>query len=265
MLEKLTKNKVLKITFVWIAAVAILVAVWLLAPGTGKPEVAGSALTGDREIALANDEKNLAADSDTQAANNLTAPVSGLPTSDDFTEPDNSNNGNASNLSGGNGGYHSNSGNSSRGDANTNTGGSFTLPPVINPGTSQPTQPTRPTVTLSIEASTAGRGTILTTQTVEFTDGETVFDVLYRVCRANGIHMSSRFTPIYYSAYIEGIDNLYEFDKGPLSGWMYRVNGWYPNYGCSKYVLQNNDNIEWCYTCDLGRDIGGEFAAIGGH
>ena len=40
---------------------------------------------------------------------------------------------------------------------------------------------------------------------------------------------------------------------------MYTVNGWFPNYGCSKYVRQDKDVIQWIYTCDLGRDIGGNF------
>lgn len=43
---------------------------------------------------------------------------------------------------------------------------------------------------------------------------------------------------MYNSAYIEGINNLYEFDCGSLSGWMYKVNEWFPNYGCSRYVLK---------------------------
>ena len=76
------------------------------------------------------------------------------------------------------------------------------------------------------------------------------------VCKANKIHMESSFTPVYNSAYIEGIHNLYEFDVGKLSGWMYSVNGWFPNYGCSRYQLKNGDVVEWCYTCDLGEDLG---------
>ena len=52
-------------------------------------------------------------------------------------------------------------------------------------------------------------------------------------------------TPMYNSAYIEGINNLYEFDCGELSGWMYKVNGWFPNYGCSRYQLKEGDTIEW--------------------
>ena len=99
-------------------------------------------------------------------------------------------------------------------------------------------------------------GVILPKTTVTFYEGESVFDVLQRVCRDNGIHMESSWTPIYNSAYIEGIHNLYEFDCGELSGWMYRVNGWYPNYGCSRYQLQQGDTVEWRYTCDLGSDVG---------
>ena len=100
-------------------------------------------------------------------------------------------------------------------------------------------------------------GWILEATTVSFTEGESVFDVLQRVTRDNGIHFEFVFTPMYNSAYIEGINNIYEFDCGELSGWMYNVNGWFPNYGSSRYQVQNGDVINWVYTCDLGTDVGG--------
>ena len=103
-------------------------------------------------------------------------------------------------------------------------------------------------------------GVILPTTTVTFTEGESVFDVLQRLCRENKIHMESSWTPMYNSAYVEGINNLYEFDVGSLSGWMYSVNGWFPNYGCSRYALQNGDVVNWVYTCDLGYDVGGGYS-----
>ena len=106
-------------------------------------------------------------------------------------------------------------------------------------------------------------GVILSKTTVTFYEGESVFDVLQRVCQEKGIHMEASWTPIYNSAYVEGIHNLYEFDCGALSGWMYRVNGWYPNYGCSRYQLQQGDLVQWRYTCDLGHDVGGAYA-VGG-
>ena len=101
-------------------------------------------------------------------------------------------------------------------------------------------------------------GVILAPTKVTFYEGESVFDVLQRVCKEKGIHLESSWTPIYNSAYIEGIHNLYEFDCGELSGWMYRVNGWYPNYGCSRYQLVDGEVVEWRYTCDLGNDVGRE-------
>lgn len=102
-------------------------------------------------------------------------------------------------------------------------------------------------------------GWILYTSTVEYTPGETVYDVLYRVCRDTGIQMEASYTPAYSSYYVEGINQLYEFDCGNLSGWMYSVNGWFPNYGCSKYAVSDGDVIQWRYTCDLGRDVGDSY------
>ena len=106
-------------------------------------------------------------------------------------------------------------------------------------------------------------GWILPPTEVVFYDGESVFHVLKRTCKQVGIHMEFENTPIYNSAYIEGINNLYEFDVGDLSGWMYSVNGWYPNYGCSRYALKDGDVVEWRYTCDLGFDVGGGYS-LGG-
>lgn len=103
-------------------------------------------------------------------------------------------------------------------------------------------------------------GWILKPVTVTFNEGESVFDVLKQVCKDNKVQLEFSFTPIYNSAYIEGINNLYEFDCGSLSGWMYEVNGWFPNYGCSRYEVKNGDVIEWQYTCDLGGDIGGYYS-----
>ena len=100
-------------------------------------------------------------------------------------------------------------------------------------------------------------GWIMGSTTVEFNEGDTVYDVLTKACKESKILMEASYTPMYGSYYIEGINQLYEFDCGNLSGWMYRVNGWYPNYGCSKYEVSDGDNIEWKYTCDLGRDVGG--------
>ena len=102
-------------------------------------------------------------------------------------------------------------------------------------------------------------GIIFPATEVVFYEGESVFNVLLREMKKAKIHMEFENTPIYNSAYIEGINNLYEFDVGELSGWMYCVNDWYPNYGCSRYKLTDGDVVIWVYTCDLGRDVGGYY------
>ena len=106
-------------------------------------------------------------------------------------------------------------------------------------------------------------GWILRPIEVTFYEGESVFNVLLRTCKQQGIHMEFVNTPIYNSAYIEGIHNLYEYDCGQLSGWVYKVNGWSPNYGSSRYALRDGDVIEWLYSCNLGIDVGA-YAAFGG-
>lgn len=106
-------------------------------------------------------------------------------------------------------------------------------------------------------------GWILQPTQVTFYEGESVFNVLQRTCKQQGIHMEFENTPMYNSAYIEGIHNLYEFDCGELSGWMYKVNEWFPNYGCSRYQLKEGDVICWVYTCNLGVDVGGYYSTGG--
>lgn len=94
-------------------------------------------------------------------------------------------------------------------------------------------------------------GVILPSTEVVFYEGESVFHLLQREMKKNKIHLEFTNTPIYKSAYIEGIHNLYEFDCGELSGWIYRVNGVSPGYGCSLYKLKAGDRVEWSYTCDM--------------
>lgn len=86
--------------------------------------------------------------------------------------------------------------------------------------------------------------------------GDTVFDILDRAVRYNKIQMECIYSANYASVYVQGINHLYEFSCGELSGWMFSVNGKFPNYGCSRYELKDGDEILWAYTCDLGRGVG---------
>lgn len=99
-------------------------------------------------------------------------------------------------------------------------------------------------------------GWILPRTEMEFTPGETVADILDRATWENDIQIEHRPEAAYGGMYVLGIGFLYAMDAGSESGWMYHVNGQFPNYGCSRYEVQDGDAIVWVYTCDLGRDVG---------
>ena len=88
-----------------------------------------------------------------------------------------------------------------------------------------------------------------------FDKGESVYDILKRVCDENGIQLETSYSPAFATRYIEGIGNLYEFDCGTASGWMYTVNGEYMNYGCSLCTVSDGDKIAIRYTCNMGNDL----------
>ena len=99
-------------------------------------------------------------------------------------------------------------------------------------------------------------GVIFGPRTVTFSEGENVYDVLSREMRNAGIPFDSDGYTKYSSAYVRGINNLYEFDCGGLSGWEYSVNDNFPNVGCNAYAPADGDVVKWLYTCDLGSDVG---------
>lgn len=95
---------------------------------------------------------------------------------------------------------------------------------------------------------------------VSVNEGDTAFDVLKKGCAenpcshncqycVNGIQMEYTFTPAYQSNYVEGIHQLYEFDCGASSGWVYAVNGSYPNVSSSVYEVHSGDTVLFRYTC----------------
>ena len=102
-------------------------------------------------------------------------------------------------------------------------------------------------------------GILLETLELEFGSGESVFEVFRKTLREEKLHFEYVDASVYDSVYIEGIGNLYEFDCGPQSGWMYSVNDVYPGLGCSAYTLADGDVIVFRYTCDLGADLGADY------
>ncbi len=113
------------------------------------------------------------------------------------------------------------------------------------------------TVTLEIRCDTvAGRedyisenGIILEQTEFTFEKGETVYDILAEACRLNGIQTE------FSNDYISGINYIYEFDFGELSGWLYFVNGEEASVGCNSYELADGDEIKWLYSLEMGNDL----------
>ncbi|MFC0211551.1 DUF4430 domain-containing protein [Paenibacillus chartarius] len=123
--------------------------------------------------------------------------------------------------------------------------------PEPKPATAPAAQ--EPTVEIGIIGDDK-KGTILASTQVEIQDGDTVIDVLRRITKAKKIQMETKGTG--KSVYVEGIANLYEFDHGGKSGWLYRVNGKFPSVSAGAYPISKGDKIEWLYTKDLGKDVG---------
>lgn len=75
----------------------------------------------------------------------------------------------------------------------------------------------------------------------------TVYDLLKKACNDKGITYTAKDTM--YSVYIVGINNIDEKDCGKDSGWMYTVNGSYPNVGVDSKKLKDGDKVVFTYTC----------------
>ena len=93
-------------------------------------------------------------------------------------------------------------------------------------------------------------GIIRADYVVLFKEGDSVFDVLERFTKQNRMQFA------YTGEYVESIYNIHEFSCGPLSGWMFKVNGEFSDVSAKAHKLQVGDKVEWVYSCDLGRDVG---------
>lgn len=131
--------------------------------------------------------------------------------------------------------------------------------PTPTPTPEPEPEPAAATVSLYISCANAvgiqdglpAGGTMLST-TVAISEGDTVMDVLKRACRDAGLAVSAG------GSYVSSIGGLSDrIDRAhPSSGWMYCVDGWFPNYGCNSYTLSGGESIEWLYTLDGGSDVG---------
>ena len=143
-------------------------------------------------------------------------------------------------------------------------------------------------ITISLEASTLGLGNLIAPTTVDIYQGQNLVVPVAQLLEANGYEYqySGSLTDGFYLKHIirSGITNGYaipsdledalnddgvmwtnsyrenslgEFDFTAESGWMYSINGAYPNYGMSECFPKDGDVIRIRFTLALGKDIGG--------
>ncbi len=95
---------------------------------------------------------------------------------------------------------------------------------------------------LSVTGDSA-KGVILASKSIALQAGDTAFSILKRELGSKVISSGSGV-----QTYVSSIDGLAEFDRGPKSGWLYSVNGIYPDKSAGVYDLKENDVVEWKYT-----------------
>ena len=104
------------------------------------------------------------------------------------------------------------------------------------------------------DGSTPESGIILDRVSMPIHAGDTVFNVLTAAVRTHGIHME--YTGASEStAYVCGINHLYEYSHGELSGWLYTLNGETLSTGCGSCPVKDGDEIVWHFTINMGEDI----------
>lgn len=96
-------------------------------------------------------------------------------------------------------------------------------------------------------------GVILEETIFRLAKDETAYDILIEAARKHTLHIESSGAD--GLRYVSGIANLYEYDYGDLSGWIFFINGESLSEGCDSYRLKDGDRIEWLYTCEMGNDL----------
>ena len=106
-----------------------------------------------------------------------------------------------------------------------------------------PKQETPVKQTVSIKV--IGINTTMMQGNIEVNSSSTAYSVLKELAKQNGKSISTK--GFGSTVYVSGIDGLKEFDHGPSSGWMYKVNGTPPNIGAGAYKVKAGDQVVWYY------------------
>ena len=106
-----------------------------------------------------------------------------------------------------------------------------------------PKQETPVKQTVSVQV--IGINTTMMQGNIEVNSSSTAYSVLRELAKQNGKSISTK--GFGSTVYVSGIDGLKEFDHGPSSGWMYKVNGIPPNIGAGAYKVKAGDTVIWYY------------------
>ena len=118
-----------------------------------------------------------------------------------------------------------------------------------------PVDPNPETITVTFQLHTDTDAWILPTVVRDLPEGTTAFDVFKQVLAANGYTYDAKGSYVQAVTAPDGT-KVAELSKGQYSGWMYRVNGEFPDTYMGAYELEDGDGIEVFFTADYTKETG---------
>ena len=118
-----------------------------------------------------------------------------------------------------------------------------------------PVDPNPETITVTFQLHTDTEAWILPTVVRDLPEGTTAFDVFKQVLAANGYTYDAKGSYVQAVTAPDGT-KVAELSKGQYSGWMYRVNGEFPDTYMGAYELEDGDGIEVFFTADYTKEAG---------
>ena len=130
-------------------------------------------------------------------------------------------------------------------------------PTPVDPAPIDPTpvDPNPETITVTFQLHTDTEAWILPTVVRDLPEGTTAFDVFKQVLAANGYTYDAKGSYVQAVTAPDGT-KVAELSKGQYSGWMYRVNGEFPDTYMGAYELEDGDGIEVFFTADYTKEAG---------
>ena len=130
-------------------------------------------------------------------------------------------------------------------------------PTPVEPTPVEPTpvDPDPETITVTFQLHTDTEAWILPTVVRDLPEGTTAFEVFKQVLAANGYTYDAKGSYVRAVIAPDGT-KVAELSKGQYSGWMYRVNGEFPDTYMGAYELEDGDGIEVFFTADYTKEPG---------